>query len=115
MFQTNYLQNRASAGYWNQIGKLLYLEIRLKLITVYIRDNLRFWDGRLVRNNSAKALNNFTITIVVNIITTWFNIKKVWILRAERIQLFRTVGMKKTIMIKVTLEQATKALGGVEV
>jgi len=61
MQQINYLQNTVSAGCWNQIGKWLYLEIRLKLIRAYIRDNLRFWDSRVVRNNSAKALTNFTI------------------------------------------------------
>ena len=76
MLRINYLKHTASAGYWNQIGKWLYLEIRLKLITASIRNNLRFWGGRLVRNNSAKALNNFTITVVVNVITTWFCIKK---------------------------------------
>jgi len=76
MLRINYLKHTGSAGYWNQIGKWLYLEIRLKLITASIRNNLRFWGGRLVRNNSAKALNNFTITVVVNVITTWFCIKK---------------------------------------
>jgi len=46
------------------------LEIGLKLITVYIRDNPCFRHGGLVRNSSGKALTNFTIKVAVSIITT---------------------------------------------
>ena len=40
-------------------------------------------------------------------------LKELWILCAECI-LFLAVEMKETAMVKVTLEQATKTLGGVE-
>jgi hypothetical protein len=65
----NYLPHTASAGYWNVIGKWLCLEIRLKLIRLYIRENLHLSYGRLVRNSYVKALTNFTVKVVVSAIT----------------------------------------------